>query len=35
MTPVTTGEEGKHFREVFEEKISKRPIKVIIYSHSH
>lgn len=28
-------EEGKHFREVIEEKISKRPIKAIIYSHSH
>lgn len=29
------GEEGKHFREVIEEKISKAPIKAIIYSHSH
>jgi alkyl sulfatase BDS1-like metallo-beta-lactamase superfamily hydrolase len=29
------GEEGQHFREVIEAKISKRPIKAIIYSHSH
>ena len=28
-------EEGKHFREIIEEKISKQPIKAIIYSHSH
>jgi alkyl sulfatase BDS1-like metallo-beta-lactamase superfamily hydrolase len=28
-------EEGKHFREVIESKISKKPIKAIIYSHSH
>ena len=26
-------EEGKHFWQVIEEKISKRPIKAIIYSH--
>jgi alkyl sulfatase BDS1-like metallo-beta-lactamase superfamily hydrolase len=30
-----SGEEGKQFRAVIEEKISKRPIKAIIYSHSH
>lgn len=28
-------EEGKIFREVIETQISKRPIKAIIYSHSH
>lgn len=28
-------EEGKHFREIIETKISKKPIKAIIYSHSH
>jgi alkyl sulfatase BDS1-like metallo-beta-lactamase superfamily hydrolase len=28
-------EEGKHFREVIEQRVSKRPIKAIIYSHSH
>ena len=28
-------EEGKHLREVIETKISQRPIKAIIYSHSH
>lgn len=28
-------EEGKHLRRVIEEKISKKPIKAIIYSHSH
>ncbi len=28
-------EEGKHLRQVIEEKISKKPIKAIIYSHSH
>jgi len=28
-------EEGKLLRQVIEEKISKRPIKAIIYSHSH
>lgn len=28
-------EEGKHFREVIEQQISKKPIKAIIYSHSH
>jgi len=28
-------EEGKHVRQIIEEKISKRPIKAIIYSHSH
>jgi alkyl sulfatase BDS1-like metallo-beta-lactamase superfamily hydrolase len=28
-------EEGQHFREVIEAQISKRPIKAIIYSHSH
>ena len=28
-------EEGKLFRQVIEEKISKKPIKAIIYSHSH
>jgi hypothetical protein len=27
--------EGSHFREVIEQQISKRPIKAIIYSHSH
>ena len=27
--------EGRHFREVIEQQISKRPIKAIIYSHSH
>lgn len=30
-----SGQEGKQFRAVIEEKISKRPIKAIIYSHSH
>ena len=29
------GEEGKHFREIIEEEISKKPIKAVIYSHSH
>lgn len=29
------GEEGRHVRHLIEEKISKRPIKAIIYSHSH
>ena len=29
------GEQGQHFREVIEAEISKRPIKAIIYSHSH
>ena len=28
-------EEGKHLREAIETKISKKPIKAIIYSHSH
>ncbi len=28
-------EEGQHLREAIESKISKRPIKAIIYSHSH
>jgi alkyl sulfatase BDS1-like metallo-beta-lactamase superfamily hydrolase len=28
-------EEGQHLREVIEAEISKRPIKAIIYSHSH
>jgi alkyl sulfatase BDS1-like metallo-beta-lactamase superfamily hydrolase len=28
-------EEGKHLREVIETQISKKPIKAIIYSHSH
>ena len=28
-------EEGWHFREVIETRISKKPIKAIIYSHSH
>ena len=28
-------EEGRHVRHLIEEKISKRPIKAIIYSHSH
>jgi alkyl sulfatase BDS1-like metallo-beta-lactamase superfamily hydrolase len=28
-------EEGKRLRQVIEEKISKKPIKAIIYSHSH
>lgn len=28
-------EEGKHFRDVIEAQISKKPIKAIIYSHSH
>jgi alkyl sulfatase BDS1-like metallo-beta-lactamase superfamily hydrolase len=28
-------EEGRHVRQLIEEKISKRPIKAIIYSHSH
>ena len=28
-------EEGKHLREVIESQISKKPIKAIIYSHSH
>ena len=28
-------EEGRHLREAIESKISKRPIKAIIYSHSH
>jgi len=28
-------EEGAHVRQIIEEKISKRPIKAIIYSHSH
>jgi alkyl sulfatase BDS1-like metallo-beta-lactamase superfamily hydrolase len=27
--------EGRHFREVIEAQISKKPIKAIIYSHSH
>jgi alkyl sulfatase BDS1-like metallo-beta-lactamase superfamily hydrolase len=30
-----SAEEGQHFREAIETKISKRPIKAIIYSHSH
>ncbi len=30
-----SAEEGQHFREVIETKISKRPIKAIVYSHSH
>lgn len=29
------GEEGTHFRSVIEREISKKPIKAIIYSHSH
>jgi len=28
-------EEGRHVRQIIEEKISKKPIKAIIYSHSH
>lgn len=28
-------EEGAHFREVIRETISEKPVKVIIYSHSH
>ncbi|MDV6249798.1 alkyl sulfatase dimerization domain-containing protein [Vibrio sp. EA2] len=28
-------EEGKHIREIIEKEISKKPIKAIIYSHSH
>lgn len=28
-------EEGKHLRQLIEEKISKKPIQAIIYSHSH
>jgi alkyl sulfatase BDS1-like metallo-beta-lactamase superfamily hydrolase len=28
-------EEGKHFREIIERDISKKPIKAFIYSHSH
>ncbi len=30
-----TREEGEHIREAIESKISDKPIKVIIYSHSH
>jgi alkyl sulfatase BDS1-like metallo-beta-lactamase superfamily hydrolase len=30
-----TKEEGEHIRKAIEEKISKKPIKAIIYSHSH
>ena len=28
-------EEGEHFREIIESEISRKPIKAIIYSHSH
>ena len=30
-----SAEEGKHFREIIESEISTKPIKAIIYSHSH
>ena len=30
-----SAEEGKHFREIIESQISTKPIKAIIYSHSH